>query len=771
MLYYKNFSEQTNLCLTAAVELAGKLGHLYVGSEHLLAGILEEGTSRAAVLLCERKVTRAEYLKLLRQKVGTGVPVRLSAADLTANAAQILADAAARSEALGESHCWPEQLLAALMRRSDCTAARWIGRFGADREELLLACETGIFPAGFTSPHPAIQPGGKTARHALEKYGRDLTLAAAKGALDPCIGREKELDRLMEVLCRRQKNNPCLVGEAGVGKTAVVEGLALRMAQNKVPPALANRRLICLDLPALVAGTKYRGDFEERFKGVLADAASETGCVLFIDEVHDIVGAGAAEGAIDAASILKPALARGQLRFIGATTQQEYQQTIGKDPALARRFAKVQVDEPTPEACVAILKGLVPRYENYHRLRIEQGALQAAVDYSTRCFPERRLPDKAIDLLDDAAARVQVTAPNQRLVTRRDVAAAASRASGIPVGELDRTCQQKLLQLPGRLSARVIGQSEAVACVCRALGRWGTGLCSENRPLASFLFLGPSGVGKTELCRALAEEMFGGKGALLRFDMSEYMERQDAARLIGSAPGYVGHEEGGQLTDAVRRKPYSVVLLDEIEKAHPDISTLLLQVLEEGELTDGCGCKVSFRNTVVVMTGNLGQDALWQAGKLGFCPQAESADYQKQAALEASRAHFRRELLGRLDETVVFKPLGLPELCCIAQLEAKKLAAQAARAGVQLEIGPEVISHLAAVSQNPRYGARALRGIFNKKIQDPLSTLILSGKIIQKQKVVAGLKGSEICLSVLPLQAVAGAPATTTEQGGQNNGN
>ncbi|MEG1931646.1 MAG: ATP-dependent Clp protease ATP-binding subunit, partial [Pygmaiobacter sp.] len=567
-----------------------------------------------------------------------------------------------------------------------------------------------------------------------------MTLLAANGGLDPCIGREEELARLIEVLCRRQKNNPCLVGEAGVGKTAVVEGLALRMAEGKVPAPLAHRRLISLDLPALVAGTKYRGDFEERFKSVLEDATADGGCVLFIDEVHDIVGAGAAEGAIDAASILKPSLARGQLRLIGATTPEEYRKSIEKDPALCRRFAEITVNEPSAEACAKILQGLRARYEEFHNLHIETDAMRAAVELSIRCMPERRLPDKAVDLLDEAAAGVRVRSPEQTSLTRKDVQFVAARASGVPVGELGRSEKARLLGLRATLEQRVIGQPGAVNAVAMALARAGTGLLSAQRPMASFLFLGPSGVGKTELCRALAAEMFGGNSALLRFDMSEYMEKQTAARLIGSAPGYVGYEEGGQLTRAVKRRPYAVVLFDEIEKAHPDVADLLLQILEEGELTDGSGCHVSFKNTVVVLTGNLGADELWGGKGLGFTASADSAARREAAAHEVSRKYFKRELLGRLDETIIFSPLDAGAMEQIAAHEFCAVARRAQAVGVLLEAGAGTFTKLAHESFNTRYGARMIRSIINKNIQDPLSNLILSGKIKQNQKVVAQLQ-------------------------------
>lgn len=766
MLYFRNFSDKANRCCVSAIETAGQMGHLYVGTEHLLAGILTEGTSRAAVLLSERGMTHRRYLDYMQLQIGRGITVRLSPADLTPAALRILESAAAKSEAQGEPKTRPEHILAALLRAEGSTASKFMTHFGLDKEALLSACECGILPmtglGGYarTQPSPQMKSMGKS----LEKYGKDLTLLATSGTLDPCVGREEELARLIEILCRRQKNNPCLVGDAGVGKTAVIEGLAQRMAEGKVPAQLANRRLISLDLPALVAGTKYRGDFEERFKAVLEDAAADGGCVLFIDEVHNIVGAGAAEGAIDAASILKPSLARGQLRLIGATTPEEYRKSIEKDPALSRRFAQIEVPEPSAEACVKILAGLKNRYEAFHNIRIDADALRAAVEFSIRCSPERRLPDKAVDLLDEAAACARVRSPSQKTLTRKDVQVVASRASGIPAGELARSEKAKLLGLRERLGHRIIGQDAAVETISMALARAGTGLLSDQRPMASFLFLGPSGVGKTELCRALADEIFGGKEALLRFDMSEYMEKQAAARLIGSAPGYVGYEEGGQLTRAVKRRPYALVLFDEIEKAHPDVADLLLQILEEGELTDGCGCKVSFRNTVVVLTGNLGADELWGGRGLGFASEADTEAHRAAAAMEVSRKYFKRELLGRLDETVVFHPLNAAAMREIAAHEFAQVAARALAIGVQLEADEDALAELAHKSQNTRYGARMMRSIINKDIQDPLSILILGGTMKPSEKVVVKLGERGIVLTLEPkTPAVEVPPVATTE--------
>lgn len=754
MLYFRNFSEKANQCCLSAIEVAGGMGHLYVGSEHLLAGILTEGTSRAAMLLAERGMTAKRYMDYLRLQVGHGIPVRLSPADLTCNAVQILENAAAKSAAQGESRTRPEHILFALMKAEGSTAARYTAQFGIDQSQLAADCDAGIFssvPTGYVRPAQSPKPIGKS----LEKFGRDLTGAALSGRLDPCVGRSKETARLIEVLCRRQKNNPCLVGDAGVGKTAVVEGLAQLMATGAVPPPLAGRRLIALDLPALVAGTKYRGDFEERFRTVLDEASADGGCVLFVDEIHDIVGAGAAEGAIDAASILKPSLARGRLQLIGATTPEEFRKSIEKDPALCRRFARVEVAQPDRETCLEILEGLRARYEAFHEIHIEQDALRAAVEYSERCMPDRKLPDKAVDLLDEAAACVRVRMPERKTLTRQDVAMVASRATGVPVGQLGRSEKQRLLELESRLAHRVIGQEAAVHTVSAALLRANTGLLPQRRPMASFLFLGPSGVGKTELCRALADEMFGGRGALLRFDMSEYMEKQDASRLIGAAPGYVGYEEGGQLTDRVKRRPYSVVLFDEIEKAHPDVSGLLLQILEEGELTDGCGCRVSFQNTIVVLTGNLGADAVYSAGNLGFGQQKTGEDRCDAAAKDACRSYFKRELLGRLDEIVVFRTLTESAMLSIADLQAQELTARAAAAGAKLEFTDSALRALAHLSQNTRYGARRIRSIINKSVQDPLSVLLLGGKIKPSQKVVVSAQENELSLTVCPCEKTA----------------
>ena len=756
MIYYKNFSEKSNRAFTIAVNLAGAMGHLYVGTEHILAGILTEGTSRAAVILSERGITVNRYQEYLVSQIGKGISLKLSQNDFTENTLQIMQNATVKSQIGAELKIRPEHILSAMIELPSCTAAKHIKRLGVDGAQLLPLCESGIFGLGsaslYTKPQQTVQ--NKSSGKNLEKYGKDLTVMAAGGKIDPCIGRDEEMKRLIEVLCRRQKNNPCLVGEAGVGKTAVIEGLAYKIVKGDVPVKLIGKRLISLDLPSLVAGTKYRGDFEERFKAVLDEVSTENNCIVFIDEIHSIVGAGAAEGAIDAAGILKPVIARGAMRLVGATTPEEYRKTIQKDPALSRRFACISVEEPSYNDCTEILKGIKDKYEQYHKIKIDLDAIDCAIKLSIRCMPEKRLPDKAIDLIDEAAAYVKVTNPEQETLTIKDISVVASRASGIPVEELCESERDRLMTLSDRLSKRVIGQSKAVTTISEALMRATAGILSPDRPLGSFLFLGPSGVGKTELCRALADEMFGGKTSLLRFDMSEYMEKVSVTRLIGSAPGYVGHDEGGQLTRAVMKRPYSVVLFDEIEKAHPDVSNLLLQILEEGELTDSSGYKVSFKNTVIVLTGNIGADCLWGGTGLGFVKASDSQESRIAAAQEETKQFFKRELLGRLDEIVIFNPLDDKSQLMIARKDILDVEERAKNSGIILEFTDKAVLEIAKQSYNKTYGARGLRGVINKKIQNPLSVIILSGKISNIEKVLVDAIDDNITLTTIHKQKV-----------------
>ena len=537
---------------------------------------------------------------------------------------------------------------------------------------------------------------------------------------------------MVEILCRRQKNNPCLVGEPGVGKTALAEGLAQRIAGDRVPRALKGRRLLALDMASLVAGTKYRGDFEERFKNLLEELVRDGSAILFVDEFHTIVGAGAAEGAIDAASILKPVLARGELQMIGATTTEEFRTHIQKDAALERRFGKVQVEEPTPAQAVDILSGLAPRYERYHNVKLPQETLQAAVELSVRYLPGRFLPDKAIDLVDEACAAARIRAEREKqpqpVLTPDDIAHVVAQASGVPTERVGEQERERLEKLEQRLNEEIVGQSRAVAAVAGAIRRSRTGLGEPGRPIGAMLFLGPTGVGKTALARALAVSWFGSEKALLKFDMSEYQEQHTAARLLGAPPGYLGHDEGGQLTEAVRRRPYSVVLFDEIEKAHPDIQNILLQILEDGQLTDAMGRKADFRNTIVLLTSNLGARFLaGQSAPLGFAAGSEAV-FEKQSAqaVEEAKKWFRPELAGRLDEMIVFRPLADDSLCAIAEKLLCQLEQRAAGSGYQLHHTPQVGRALAAKARSA-YGARELRRAVDRAVEQALADRIASG--------------------------------------------
>ena len=566
----------------------------------------------------------------------------------------------------------------------------------------------------------------------LDNYCINLSRRAREGKLDAVIGREEEIQRVVQILNRRQKNNPCLIGEPGVGKTALAEGLAQRIASRNVPRMLQGRRLLALDMASLVAGTKYRGDFEERFKTLLEELVRDGSAILFVDEFHTIVGAGAAEGAIDAASILKPVLARGELQLIGATTDQEFRTHIQKDAALERRFGRVQIEEPTPAQAAAILEGLAPRYERYHSVHLPPETLREAVELSVRYLPGRFLPDKAIDLVDEACAAARIRAEREGkadpTLTREDIARVVAQASGVPVERVGEKERERLDKLESRLNAEIVGQQKAVAAVAGAIRRSRTGLGEPGRPMGAMLFLGPTGVGKTALAKALAASWFGSEKALLKFDMSEYQEQHTTARLLGAPPGYLGHDEGGQLTEAVRRRPYSVVLFDEIEKAHPDIQNILLQILEDGQLTDAMGRKADFRNTIVLLTSNLGARFLaGQSAPLGFAAGSEAV-FEKQSAqaIEEAKKWFRPELVGRLDELIVFRPLAEDSLCAIAEKLLGQLEARAARNGYQLTHTPRVGAVLAARARSP-YGARELRRQVDRAVEQALANQIASG--------------------------------------------
>ena len=775
--------------IRSAQENAARLGHSYVGSEHLLLGLASLEYSPAAQALrragADRKTLRAGVVR----RVGVGVPARCPRQGLTPHCCQAIRGAAEESRRLGQRAVSAEHLLLGLLGETDSGAFRVLDSCGVDIPALYRRV-TAALGGEETAPRfrprePETRPGGDTRQ--LDQCSRDLTAMAAQGQLDPVIGREAELERVIQILSRRSKNNPVLLGEPGVGKTAVAEGLALAIADGTVPAHLLGRRVCALDLAAMVAGTKYRGEFEEKLRHVLAEVRRAGNIILFIDELHTIVGAGSAEGAIDAANILKPALARGELRVIGATTLDEYRRHVEKDAALERRFQPVTVAEPDRDGALAILRGLRSRYESYHHLTVTDGALSAAVDLSIRYLPGRFLPDKAIDLLDEGCARARLsgrTLPPElkaledraaqagrqmalaireqnfekaamlrdaegdfrrqleegrrrflagqqaRKVGEGDIRAVLEQWTGVPVSAPDQADREALAGLEDSLRRTIIGQDRAVEMVARAIRRSRLGLGDPRRPVGCFLLLGPSGVGKTQLCRSLAGALFGREEALLRFDMSEYMEAHTVSRLVGSPPGYVGHEEGGQLTERVRRNPWSVVLLDELEKAHRDVWSVLLQVMEEGVLTDGLGRRTDFRNTVLVMTSNLGARRFGRSQRLGFAsgPAAEREQLEREVIADARRT-FAPEFFNRLDAALVFHPLEQGDLCRIARRLLDETGKRLAGQGVKLDVEEGALALLAREGGSREYGARPLRRAVARLVEDPAADLLLSGRM------------------------------------------
>ena len=772
-----------------ARESAAALGHAYVGSEHLLLGLAGQEFSPAAAALRAAGADSAALRAAVAQRVGTGVPVRAPHQGLTPNCCLAIQGAAAESRRLGQRAVNSEHLLLGLLREQDSEAFLLLAHCGVDGEALYHQVRASL---GGEEPAPRPRVREPEPRYAgdtrqLDQCARDLTRMALEGRLDPMIGRREELDRVIQILSRRTKNNPALIGEPGVGKTAVAEGLALAIANGRVPAHLLGRRVCALDLCAMVAGTKYRGEFEDKLRHILQEVRRAGNVILFIDELHTIVGAGSAEGAIDAANILKPALSRGELQVIGATTLDEYRKYIEKDAALERRFQPVTVREPTREQTLAILRGLRGRYEAHHRLTISDRALEAAVDLSVRYLPQRFLPDKAIDLVDEAAAQARlagrtpppelrqleerVTQTGRQLaeaVRRQDFEQAAmlrnverdfrqeldrdrraweaglgrptvepahiqavlSQWTGVPVGDPDEADRKALAGLEEALRRELLGQDRAVEAVARAIRRGRLGLKDPRRPVGCFLLLGPSGVGKTQLCRTLARALFGREEALLRFDMSEYQEAHAVSRLIGSPPGYVGHEEGGQLTERVRRAPWSVVLLDELEKAHRDIWSVLLQVMEEGVLTDAQGRRTDFRNTVLVMTSNLGAAHFRPGRRLGFTGnEGQEREETEKAVLAEARAAFAPEFLNRLDALLVFHPLGEDTLRAITRQLLEETRGRLEKLGVSLEAEEEAVDLLARQGSGREYGARPLRRAIAAQVEDPAADLLLSGTV------------------------------------------
>ncbi len=795
------FTQKASLAITKAQEAATALGHSYVGTEHLLLGLTAEEQGLAAQLLCKRGLDKNQLYLMAARFAGQGVP-GLPSMGLTPGARQVIEAAVQECARLRHSHVGTEHLLLGILATPESTASRLLEEAGLDLDQL-YRLTLALFGAGGELPKPSRQtqtgrPAGtrRADTKTLDQYGRDLTELALLGRCDPVIGRDREIDRLVQILSRRSKNNPCLVGEPGVGKTAVAEGLAQRLAKGAVPEDLRGKRLISLDLGSMLAGTKYRGDFEERVKAALREIQRAGDIILFVDEIHNIVGAGAAEGSIDAANILKPALSRRELQLVGATTLEEYRRHIEKDAALERRFQPLVVEEPDPETAQMILLGLRPRYEAHHHLHITDAAIQAAVDLSSRYIHDRFLPDKAVDLMDEAASRVRLAAQRpsadlpelekqldaiirekeeavnsqdfeqaaalrdrerqqreilrqarensstaQLQVTTPDIAAVVAEWTGIPAGTLTRAEEERLLQMEELLHRRVIGQDEAVQAVAKAIRRGRVGLRDPRRPIGSFLFLGPTGVGKTELCKALAEAMFGEEKAIIRLDMTEYMEKHSVSKLIGSPPGYVGYDDGGQLTEAVRRRPYSVVLFDEIEKAHEDIWGLLLQILDDGRLTDSRGRTVDFRNTILVMTSNVGARTLTdRRPALGFAAVGDEtslADSQREAVMTQLRQAFRPEFLNRVEETILFRPLSRGEIRAIAQQMLEQLQSRLEALDIGLSITDAALAYLAERGFDPAYGARPLRRTIRGALEDPAAEMLLDGRLRRGVKAVA----------------------------------
>ena len=798
MYQFKGFTEKANKALNLAIESAEEMRHNYVGTEHILYGLVKEGSGVAATALNECGVTEDALREKLESINGTMSLVELTPDDFTPRTKRVLRAAVIISSKTGYTYVGTEHLLLAILSESDSYAVAFLEELGVSVERLAQAVSKGMqggADEGFGGFENESAPNGsQKGGSALDKFGRDLTQAAKNGEIDPVIGREKEIQRVIQILSRRTKNNPVLIGEPGVGKTAVAEGLALEIAKGNVPEFLKDKRVVSLDLTGMVAGAKYRGDFEERIKAAIDEVKKSKNTILFIDELHTIVGAGAAEGSADAANILKPSLARGDFQVIGATTLNEYRKYIEKDAALERRFQPVKVGEPTPEQAVQILKGLRDSYEAHHKVKITDEAINAAVTLSSRYIADRYLPDKAIDLIDEGASKVRLaslTSPdnvkeledeiadyekekasaineqdferaarlrdeqkelqtklddakkkwqeqqkgNSGEVTAEDIAKIVSEWTGIPVVQLTKEESERLLNMENVLHERVIGQSEAVTAIAKAIRRGRVGLKDPKRPVGSFIFLGPTGVGKTELCKALAEAMFGDENAMLRLDMSEYMEKHTVSKLIGSPPGYVGFEEGGQLTEKVRRKPYSVVLFDEIEKAHPDVFNMLLQILEDGRLTDSQGRTVDFKNTVIIMTSNVGARLITEKqSSLGFNSENENVEESekkdiKELVTGELRKVFRPEFLNRVDDIIVFNKLNKDEIKQIAVKMLKTLENRLDKMNIKISFTDNAVSEIADKGFDENYGARPLRRAIQNEIEDPLSEQMLEGKV------------------------------------------
>jgi ATP-dependent Clp protease ATP-binding subunit ClpC len=832
---FERFTERARQVVVLAQDEARALKHNYIGTEHILLGLLREEEGLAARVLESLDITVEEVRAQVARIVGQGDEVTTGQIPFTPRAKKVLELALREALSLGHNYIGTEHILLGLVRENEGVAARILLDFDADAEKIRneiirMLSGPGRRQQGGASGGP---PDKSKSSKLLDQFGRNLTKLAAEAKLDPVVGRQTEIERVMQILSRRTKNNPVLIGEPGVGKTAIVEGLAARISSNNVPELLKGKQIYTLDLAALVAGSKYRGEFEERLKKVMKEITQRGDIVLFIDELHNLVGAGAAEGAIDAASILKPALARGELQTIGATTLDEYRKYLERDAALERRFQQVRVEEPSVDDTVQILRGLRDRYEAHHRCKITDEALYAAASLADRYIQDRHLPDKAIDLIDEAASRMRIktmTAPpryreleeeiekvrkdkedaienqefekaaslrdKERKLTQKkreleeswrenegeeqpeiaeeEIADIVSMWTGIPVFKLTEAETQKLIRMEDELHKRVIGQHEAIVAVSKSIRRARAGIKDPKRPTGSFIFLGPSGVGKTELARTLAEFLFGDEDAMIQVDMSEYMEKHSVSRLVGSPPGYIGYDEGGQLTEAVRRKPYSVVLLDEIEKAHPDVFNILLQILEDGKLTDAQGRKVDFRNTIVIMTSNIGAASISKNQTLGFSIGDESGlsyEDMKDRVMGELKKIFRPELLNRIDEVIVFHKLSKDEIKTIVDLLLKRLREQMATHEASIELTDDAKEMLVEKGYDPAMGARPLRRAIQRHIEDPLADFVLGAELTPGSTIMVDRKGDEeVNITIIPGEEREPEPVTVPAGGDEPEG-
>lgn len=812
------YTDQAQKALVLAEKTAKHCHHSYIGTEHLLLGLLMEPEGTAGILLADFGVDQEKLLALIDRLIAPGGNTAVaSAPGFTPRAVRLLEHAQNEAAHLKSSRIGTEHILLAMLKESDCVATRLLYTMGINIQKLFSSLLSAMGEAESMTKEEiqaklGVQRNSEgSATPTLDQYSRNLNEMAKQGRLDPVIGRQEEIDRVIQILSRRTKNNPCLVGEPGVGKTAIVEGLAQRIVQGIVPETIKDKKVMVLDLSGMVAGSKYRGEFEERIKNVVREVMENKNVLLFIDELHTIIGAGGAEGALDASNILKPSLSRGEIQMIGATTLEEYRKYIEKDAALERRFQPVTVEEPTAEQAVEILKGVRPYYERHHGVTITDEALQAAVEMGIRYIHDRFLPDKAIDLMDETASRVQISgfqvpealaeaekecrrlkeekeqaikegefdrartlqkeqeeaekrekaarlrfekkcSGRKLTVTEEEIAKTVSSWTRIPVQKLAEEESRRLSKLEQILHKRVIGQDEAVRAVSRAIRRGRVGLKDPNRPIGSFLFLGPTGVGKTELSKALAEAVFGTEQAMIRVDMSEYMEKHSVSKMIGSPPGYVGYEEGGQLSEKVRRNPYSVILFDEIEKAHPDVFNILLQVLDDGHITDAQGRKIDFKETCIIMTSNAGAQAIVEPKRLGFLSSEDEAkdyEYMKGQVMEEVRRMFKPEFLNRIDETIVFHQLTKTDMKKIITILLKELCARCrSQMNIELKIRDTVKEWLIESSFDSKYGARPLKRAIQSKIEDPLAEAILSGEISRGDQVIVSLRKKEIKFSV-----------------------